>query len=490
MPLLWLDAVHSKPESMILTHLLVPPVAIRPSVKMDVGAGSNEDDLTMKMREIINVNNALRDALAAGGKVAMIAEAWDFLQVQVGQYINGELPGLPPIMRKEKPIRGLVQRLKGKQGRFRGNLSGKRVDFSARTVISPDPNLSIHQVGVPMQMAKRLTYPEVVNDTNIQRLRKMVIRGPYKHPGANYIRLKGESTDARLLPPLPQQHNAMVKTLAFGDRRKLADELEVGDVVERHIIDDDVVLFNRQPSLHKMSIMCHRAKVLHGRTLRFNECVCSPYNADFDGDEMNLHVPQTEEARAEAVSLMGVQHNLITPRNGEPIVTATQDFITSSFLMTQRDVFLDKQEFCQLVSTINDCNEHIELPPPVVLKPKRLWTGKQVWTVLLRPNNDPKWPLVNLETKERNYSGNDADGCCMCPYEGYVVFRNSELLCGNLGKGVLGGSKSGLIYVLIRDHSEELAAKLMNRMTKVVTRWLSEYGFTIGIDDVSIPQVY
>ncbi len=156
--IMWLDPLIGRPENLILQNLLVPPVAIRPSVAMDVGGGSNEDDLTVKLQEILDVNVALELALTKGPHTRTIMEEWDFLQVQVAQYINGETPGLlRPI--GAKPMRGLCQRLKGKQGRFRGNLSGKRVDFSARTVISPDPNLRVNEVGVPMRVAMVMTFP-------------------------------------------------------------------------------------------------------------------------------------------------------------------------------------------------------------------------------------------------------------------------------------------------------------------------------------------
>ena len=176
-----------RPEHLILSSIMVPPVAIRPSVAMDTGAGSNEDDLTMKMNEIVGVNNALCEAFDKGATVKMSIEDWNFLQTGVSQYLNGEMPGLPKV-HGEKPIRGLCQRLKGKTGRFRGNLSGKRVDFSARTVISPDPNLRIDQVGVPERVAMTMTYPERVTRYNIKAMRKLVVNGPEKHPGANYVR--------------------------------------------------------------------------------------------------------------------------------------------------------------------------------------------------------------------------------------------------------------------------------------------------------------
>lgn len=258
--ILWIDPIIGRPENLILQNLLVPPVPIRPSVAMDVGGGSNEDDLTVKLQEILDVNVALELALSKGPATRTILEEWDFLQVQVAQYINGEMPGIQrPI--GMKPMRGLCQRLKGKQGRFRGNLSGKRVDFSARTVISPDPNLCVDQVGVPLRVATTMTYPERVSRYNIERLRERVRNGPEKHPGANFIRL---------------QDGSFVKSLAFGNRELSAKNLRFGDIVERHMEDDDIVLFNRQPSLHKVSIMAHRVKVMDWRTFRFNTCVCAP----------------------------------------------------------------------------------------------------------------------------------------------------------------------------------------------------------------------
>ncbi|KAL7999807.1 putative DNA-directed RNA polymerase, subunit beta-prime [Plasmopara halstedii] len=465
--LLWVDADGGRPEKLLLNAVLVPPVCIRPSVAMDGGTGSNEDDLTVKLQEIVQVNSALRAALQKGASLKMVMEDWDFLQIQVAQFMNGDTPGLVKPPGSKTGIRGLCQRLKGKQGRFRGNLSGKRVDFSGRTVISPDPNLRIDQVGVPEHVAKTMTYPEKVTRYNLQKLRRCVLNGPKVHPGANVIRIEGQN---------------FTKNLLYGDRTSLAEELKIGDIVERHMEDGDIVLFNRQPSLHKMSIMSHRVKVMPWRTFRFNECVCSPYNADFDGDEMNMHLPQTEEARTEAITLMGVEQNLITPRNGEPLVAATQDFLTASYLLTQKNIFFNHEQFCQVLSIMSDANEHIELPAPAIVLPVRLWTGKQVVSLLIKPNRDTK-VLVNLELKERNYTNNKF----MCWKDGYVCFRNSELICGNLGKKTLGdGSKQGLFYVLIRDHGAHEAARCMNRLAKLCARWLGNFkGFSIGIDDVT-----
>ncbi|KAJ3332219.1 hypothetical protein HDU76_000926 [Blyttiomyces sp. JEL0837] len=251
----------------------------------------NEDDLTVLVSEIIQVNTEIRAIIEDGFPPNKLMEHWDYLQLQCAMFITSDLPGVPSHLQSnlQKIKKGLCQRLKGKHGRFRGNLSGKRVDFSGRTVISPDPNLRIDQVAFPERVARVLTYPEKVTAQSISRLRENIINVPEKHPGATYV----------------QTAAGAKKFLKYGDRNKIADDLRVGDTVERHLHDGDIVLFNRQPSLHKLSIMSHFAKIRPWRTFRFNECVCTPYNADFDGDEMNLHVPQTEEARAEAQELMG-----------------------------------------------------------------------------------------------------------------------------------------------------------------------------------------
>lgn len=453
-----------RPEQLILFAVPVPPVCIRPTVSMG-DRGTREDDLTVAVGQIVEANTALQQQLARGFP-RQILEAWEFLQEACARYINSEMSGLPQI--KGKMVRSLCTRLKGKEGRFRGNLSGKRVDFSARTVISPDPNVSVEEVVIPEWVAKRMTFPEKVCDANIQRLREAIDRGPEKHPGACCIHT-------------PDGRRKFLGVIKRNMRKQMAESLKTGDMVERHMRDGDIVLFNRQPSLHRLSIMAHRAKVMPGRTFRFNECVCAPYNADFDGDEMNIHLPQTEEARAEAYQLMGVRDGLVTPKSGEVAICATQDFLTGAFLLTQRDVYLSRDKFCQLCCFLSDGLETIDLPPPAILKPCELWTGKQAISVMLRPNRRSKI-YVNLEVPEKNYS---KKGVSMCPNDGWVLFRNSELLSGNLGKKVLGGAKNGLFFRLIRDCGAQSAIDCMSRIAKLTSRWLMNRGFTIGIDDVN-----
>lgn len=464
--LLGLDPKEARPEMFLWQFIPAPPVCIRPSVGQD--AASTEDDLTAKLGDIVQSNINLKNALLKGAPIGTIMECWDYMQLQIAVYINSDAPSLKADL--GKPIRGFVQRLKGKQGRFRGNLSGKRVDFSGRTVISPDPNLRIDEVAVPELVAKNMTYPEVVTRYNKEKLQQRVRNGTKKWPGANYLTKKGQNFKLYL---------------KYGNLKMMADQLQEGDTVERHIEDGDIVLFNRQPSLHKLSILCHFAKVRPHRTFRLNECVCNPYNADFDGDEMNLHVPQTEEARAEAMELMGVKNNLATPKNGEPIIGAIQDFISAASILSNKDNFFDRRSFTQICISMLGPETRFDLPPPAILKPQMLWTGKQVFNVLMRPNKDDP-VMVNLDAACREFKQpKDGRPKDLDPNDGWLVIRNSEVMCGVMDKATIGsGKKDNVFYIMLRDFGPAVAAEGMNRLSRLSARWFTNMGFSIGITDV------
>ena len=466
--LLGMNPAEGRPEMFIWQHVPVSPICIRPSVPQD--GATTEDDITSKISDIVHINTLLKEGLITGQPVATIMEQWDFLQLQLAMVINSDLPGIQP-QGFSAPIRGFCQRLKGKQGRFRGNLSGKRVDFSGRTVISPDPNLGIDEVAIPELVAKNLTYPERVSRYNLERLRECVRNGTTKWPGANYV-LKNVKKPTEF-----KQH------LKFGKLSVHAKHLKIGDIVERHLIDRDIVLFNRQPSLHKLSILSHHVKVRPHRTFRLNECVCNPYNADFDGDEMNLHVPQTEEARTEAIELMGVKHNLATPKNGEPIISAIQDFITASYLLSSKDNFYDRKTFTNICMYMVHGDMQIDLPPPAILKPVMLWTGKQIFNVMMRPNKKCE-VLVNLDAACREYNKTLAQKD-LDKNDGWLCIRNSEIMCGVMDKSTIGsGKKDSVFYVIMRDFGPDAAVQAMNRMARLSARWLTNQGFSIGIGDV------
>ena len=381
-----MDSENSSPVNLLLQYILVPPLPIRPTVS--TGDKINEDDLTAKIKQMIETNNYMKKCIIEGtSNTKKLMDDLVILQSLHSYYIDSNTKGIDKNIVQNKQIRSLCTRLKGKKGRFRGNLSGKRVDFTGRTVISPDPNLYIDQLGIPILMAKNLTYPEKVNEFNIKKLKKLILNGKDKYPGASFIIKKISNKEDKLYLGI---NNRAI-------REKYCNELKIGDIVERHLMDGDIILFNRQPSLHRVSIMSFYAKVLPWRTLRFNLSNCTPFNADFDGDEMNIHLPQTEEARAEAKHLMNVILNIQSPKNGEPLIASTQDFLTATYLITQKDYFLDRTHFQRYCTYFNDGLEKVEIPPPAILKPKELWTGKQLFSVILKPNKNYKI-IINLKT--------------------------------------------------------------------------------------------
>ena len=266
MQILGFNAKWNRPEYMIMTMMAVPPPCVRPSIIEENGQ-RREDDLTHKLIDIIKFNNQLKTRIETGkGNEEQLKVLTNLVQYHIATFMDNQIPGLPVAQQRNgRKVKSITDRLKKKEGRIRGNLNGKRVDQSARSVITPDPNIQLDQLGVPIKIAMTLTYPEVVNKYNIEHMRELVLRGPETWPGAKYVRVAGEGVTI---------------TLKYADRTKIAKELRDGDIVDRHLCDDDVVLFNRQPSLHKMSMMAFRVKVMPYQTFRMNPTDCSPFNAD------------------------------------------------------------------------------------------------------------------------------------------------------------------------------------------------------------------
>jgi DNA-directed RNA polymerase II subunit RPB1 len=262
--------VFSRPDWMICTVMRIPPPQVRPSVIQDNNQRS-EDDLTHKLHDIIKHDKILHEKIINNSSKQVIDEMTNVVQYHVATLVNNEIPGVAPsAQRSGRPLKSVQQRLGGKEGRIRYNIQGKRVEFSARSVITPDPNLSVAELGVPLEIAMNLTSPEPVTPYNLDRLYKLVQNGPDKWPGAKTI----VRADGRMI----SLKHVNTKEIVLYD----------GDVVNRHLLDNDIVLFNRQPTLHKMSMMGHRVKVLPYKTFRLNVLVTRPYNADFDGDKTYL----------------------------------------------------------------------------------------------------------------------------------------------------------------------------------------------------------
>ncbi|MEM0057085.1 MAG: DNA-directed RNA polymerase subunit A', partial [Candidatus Geothermarchaeota archaeon] len=439
----------ARPEWLILTVLPVPPLTIRPSIQLETGERS-EDDLTHKLADIVRISNKIKRDKMAGSVSMALKNDYDALQLHVITYLNNELPGIPPAThRGTRRLRTLAQRLTGKEGRFRGNLVGKRVNFSARSVISPDSNLHINEVGIPIEIAKKLTVRTIVTPFNIERLRRYILNGPEIHPGANYV-IKTRKGGIRLY-------------LKYANRKFVADTLEVGDIVERHLDNGDIVLFNRQPSLHRMSIMAHIVRVLPYRTFRLHLSVCPPYNADFDGDEMNVHVLQNSEAIAEAISLMLVQNQIISPRYGAPIIGMSKDHLTSSFLLSM-DNNISPELFYSLLSMLSDYKRTDLLKD--LGKIER--SGRILISLLL-----PKTFTYSLKSRT------DED----------VIIKEGLLIKGIIDKKSIGVEEADtVLHRLVREYGNEYGGWFITNLVRILDSYLSRKGFSMGASDLILPK--
>lgn len=463
-----MDPKNARPEWMVLTVLPVPPVTVRPSITLESGQRS-EDDLTHKLVDIIRINQRFMENRDAGAPQLIIEDLWELLQYHVATYFDNEVSGLPAARhRSGRPLKTLAQRMKGKEGRFRGSLSGKRVNFSARTVISPDPNISITEVGVPEAIAKELTITVTATPRNIEELREIVRRGP-RHPGANYVR----RLDGRRVK------------ITERNCEELANQLELGWKVDRHLRDGDIVLFNRQPSLHRMSIMAHRVKVMPGKTFRLNPAVCPPYNADYDGDEMNLHVLQTEEARAEAKILMEVPNQIISVRFGGPIIGGIHEHVSGLFLLTNGEKLFTKEQAVEILRK----TDVRALPEPAGFfesdDKMPYWTGKQLFSLILPRDLNMEF---HAEICEKCYKRGEPCLKEKCPRDAYVVIREGELVCGTIDEAAVGAFKGKIIDKIFRKYGAEEARRFIDEATRLAIQYITKTGFSFGISDEDIPK--
>ncbi len=437
-----------RPEWMVMTVLPIPPVTMRPSITLESGERS-EDDLTHKLGDIVRINQRLFENINAGAPEIIIEDLWDLLQYHITTFFDNNVAQLPPARhRSGQPLKTISERIKSKEGRIRHNLAGKRTNFSARTVISPDPNLALNEVGVPFDMAMKLTVPEMVNEWNLQYLKKFLEQGPSKYPGANYlIRPDGKK-----------------KKITSETKEQALEEVQPGYTVERHLMDGDIAIFNRQPSLHRMSMMCHSVRVLPGRTLRLNPAVCHPYNADFDGDEMNLHIPQTEESRAEAEILMEVQTQLISPRYGLSVIGCIQDAISGNYLLT-RDFEIQREGAISMLSRIG-VKDFSRLPN------KKVVDGKEIFSVLL-PSD---FSFIG-KSKSKDQDGNDE-----------VLIKDGKLVKGIMDKANLGEGAGLLLRNMHKKYGPKVTINVLRNIFRLGIESLLNVGLTTSISDTDLPD--
>ncbi|HEV2166702.1 MAG TPA: DNA-directed RNA polymerase subunit A' [Thermoplasmata archaeon] len=462
-----LNPKFGRPEWMVLTVLPVPPVQVRPSITLESGERS-EDDLTHKLVDVLRINQRLRENRDMGAPQLVVEDLWELLQYHVTTYFDNQTSGIPPARhRSGRPLKTLSQRLKGKDGRFRSNLSGKRVNFSARTVISPDPLLSINEVGIPSEVARALTVPLEVTPHNQEVAKELVRRGPTPVPNPGYV-----CGVNYLIREDGQRIKVMDK-----NAEACAELVQPGCVVERQLLDGDIVLFNRQPSLHRMSMMAHFVRILPHKTFRFNLCDCPPYNADFDGDEMNLHVLQSQEARAEAKVLMKVEEHILSPRYGGPIIGMLHDHITAAFLLTYQNPSFRRAQVTYLLSKLR-----IPIPPPAGTDRdgQEYWLGKQLFSLVL-----PK----DLTIEFRSNIWNRCDCSPMsCTHDAFVVIEKGVLKAGTIDAKAIAFGKGAILDAIARNNGPARAREFLDEMSRLAITAIGLNGLSTGIDDEDVPE--
>jgi DNA-directed RNA polymerase II subunit RPB1 len=441
--------VWSRPEWMVCKVLPVPPPAVRPSVKHDAQQRS-EDDLTHIYSSIIKNNTDLADKIANNASANVIKQLIDTVQYLTAMIVNNKVKGTEPMaQRSGRTMNCIMSRLNSKNGRIRGNLMGKRVDFSARSVITGDPNLSIRQLGVPTKIAMNITKPIAVNDRNRDFLMALVQRGPDEYPGAKILERKnGENI-----------------TLRYVDRQSV--RLHNGDVVHRHMMDGDAVLFNRQPSLHRMSMMCHIVKIMKkGDTFRMNVGDTKPYNADFDGDEMNMHMPQNELAEIELKHLAAIPYQMISPASNAPIIGIFQDSMLGSYRFTRPNLELDDRTAMNLLMMYKNVN-----PTFLQNKEKKITSFDIISQIL---------PAMTLKYKTKLHEDDEDPETT----NNILEIRDGKYIRGQMEKSVLGSTTKGIIHRIYNDFGNLQASQFVDDMQNVITEYMTTSSFSVGISDL------
>ena len=442
----------NRPDFMIWSAMSVPPPAVRPSIIEENGQ-RREDDLTYKLCDIVKTNNHLKAKIEKGSPnpdhIKWMTLA---LQYHIATFIDNQIPGLPPAQQRNgRKTKGLSDRLKKKDGRIRGNLNGKRVDQSARSVITPDPYMSLDEVGVPIKIAMNTTFPEIVNRYNVAELRELVRVGPDSWPGAKYVRSAETGVTKTLKTPTE-------------NREKLATELRDGDIVDRHIRDGDFILFNRQPSLHKMSMMGHKVRVMPYQSCRLNPNATASYNADFDGDEMNCFMTQSVQSMFELMDLAAVPYMILTPRDGKPIVEVIQDAVVGSYRMTQNFFPVSDKLFANMQMVNGYFTGAMPTPDPRAgADLTRSYTGQQLFSQLFPP------------------------GLFMDVGKDFKVV-NSQIVKGVVGKKVFHNMSTGIVATLFHDYGPFEALRFFNNLEGLLCRWLMTSGFSVGISDLVLSK--
>ena len=446
--------LYSRPDWMICQVMSVPPPAVRPSVKHDAQQRS-EDDLSHILVNIIKTNKTLQDKIQNNAPSNVIDDWTTVLQYYIATQVDNKIPGVASVaQRSGRPLKSIKDRLNGKGGRMRGNLMAKRVDFSARSVITADPNISIRELGIPMKVAKNITKPVIVNKINKNFLTKLIQNGPDVWPGAKML----------------EKQNGEVITLRYYlDRNSIV--LEEGDTVHRHMMDGDAILFNRQPTLHRMSMMCHIAIIMkRGDTFRMNVADTKPYNADFDGDEMNLHMPQDPESEAELKNLAAVPYQIVSPANNSSIIGIYQDSMLGSYQFTRPNLRFSPREAMNILMMFNNVNEK------KLLEEIQKEGGITNFDILSQI-----FPPLSMKYKTKAFKEDKDDAKTS---NAVIEIKNGTYVRGQMDKSVMGAGTKGLLQRVCNDFGNMASAKFIDDLQNIVTEYMKSSAFSVGISDL------
>ncbi|KAG5938822.1 hypothetical protein E4U53_007934 [Claviceps sorghi] len=480
------------PDMFFITTILVPPNRYRPEARTGDSQVTEAQENSL-YKSILRSCAKMAETYTAINKgvsdMTKLHQVWGELQEGVNALIDKNKNPVQGAAAKRNED-GIKQRLEKKEGLFRKNMMGKRVNFAARSVISPDPNIETNEIGVPPVFARKLTYPEPVTSHNFRDMQQAVINGVNTWPGAVAIEDEyGHVTNLR--KKTADERISLANQLLAPTNLNSARVKNRNKKVHRHMTNGDVVIMNRQPTLHKPSMMGHRVRVLPGeKTIRMHYANCNAYNADFDGDEMNMHFPQNEIARAEALQIADTDHQYLSGTQGKPLRGLIQDHLSISTLLCSRDTFFSRGDYQTMIySAMRPESGHIfgdriQLVPPAIIKPAPRWTGKQVITTLLLniqpPDHGPLSLTGEAQVRAEQWSADSE--------EGVVLFQDGEFITGILDKSQIGQSSGGLIHAIHEIYGPASAGQLLNAFSRLLTRYLNTRAFSCGMDDLRLTQ--
>ena len=446
------------PEWMVMDVLPVIPPELRPMVQLDGGRFATSD-LNDLYRRVINRNNRLKRLLDLGAPDIIVQNEKRMLQEAVDALIDNGRRGRPVTGPGNRPLKSLSHMLKGKQGRFRQNLLGKRVDYSGRSVIVVGPNLKMYQCGLPKEMALELFKPFV--------MKELVNKG-------------------------------LAHNIKSAKRKVERVSAEVWDVLEE-VIREHPVLLNRAPTLHRLGIQAFEPILVEGRAIKLHPLVCTAYNADFDGDQMAVHVPLSAEAQAEARMLMLASGNILNPKDGKPVVTPSQDMVLGSFYLT-----MDNKEAKGsggIYATVNEVVSayqrgaaalHARIVIPAKALNKTSFTEKQnaallcttVGKVIFNEIFPSEFPYINEATKANLING--------IPDHYFVYEKGADLqkimndfpIAPAVGKDYLGT----IIAECFRKYHTTKTSVILDLIKELGFTYSTKAGITIGVSDIIIPK--